>query len=91
MGEQSSPKVCGYKTMHRVGTTALSCPAEQRSAKVRSRRKTRRAALDRTTEGGCPHLARCKANRDYVLFTRRTIIVIALWAARAAPSCQPIM
>jgi hypothetical protein len=40
-----------------VGTAALGCPAEQRSA-IFSAGKICRALLDRTAEGGCPHVVR---------------------------------
>jgi hypothetical protein len=38
-----------------VGTAALGCPAE-RSFAICSPGKNRRALLDRTAEGGCPHV-----------------------------------
>ena len=46
-----------------VGTAALGCPAEQRSAprfgsKVGSEGRTSRASLDRTAEDSCPYVAR---------------------------------
>jgi len=37
-----------------VGTAALGCPAERSSAM--SDKKIYRAPLDRTAEGGCPHV-----------------------------------
>jgi len=52
-------------TPDHVGTAALGCPAEQSSAISAN---PRRAALDRTAEGGCPHVVRgaftqCAADR----------------------------
>ena len=40
-----------------VGTAALGCPAERSSASL-AEGKSRRALLDRTAEGGCPHVDR---------------------------------
>ena len=40
-----------------VGTAALGCPAEQRSAGLREQDVVG-ASLDWTAEGGCPHVVR---------------------------------
>jgi len=42
-------------TATHVGTAALGCPAEQGSA-ISLPAKMCRASLDRTAEGGCPHV-----------------------------------
>ncbi len=45
----------GGGTANRVGTAALGCPAERSSATFHGLNPGR-AALDRTAEGGCPHV-----------------------------------
>ena len=65
---------------------------------------TRRPGRPSTRPGGRAQLAwrllevaelrsagRTRASASYVVLTRLTIIAIVLWAARAAPSCQPII
>jgi hypothetical protein len=45
-------------TTNHVGTAALGCPAEHRSADFGIDKTIRRASLDRTAEGGCPDVVR---------------------------------